>query len=154
MSWIFSRRQPLQRIGDRPPQTGERAAVLSTGWQQRKLLLRCWNGNKRTWQSRAWEHWTLDIANDNNPGFCWVQIPGGADCPWCGSGEAVTQRQGGQSSVHSHLQQELPQLAAHQAAQECGRNSGISAGVDFRRQNLTSVDFRFWRLKSIPALKD
>ena len=26
------------------------------------------------------------------------------------------------------------------------------AGVDFSRQNLTSVDVRFWRLKSIPAL--
>ena len=30
----------------------------------------------------------------------------------------------------------------------------FSAGIDFRRQNLTSVDVRFWRLKSIPALKD
>ena len=28
----------------------------------------------------------------------------------------------------------------------------FSAGVDFRRQNLTSADVRFWRLKSIPAL--
>ena len=27
-----------------------------------------------------------------------------------------------------------------------------SAGIDIRRQNLTSVDVRFWRLKSIPAL--
>ena len=27
-----------------------------------------------------------------------------------------------------------------------------SAGTDFSRQNLTSVDVRFWRLKSIPAL--
>ena len=27
-----------------------------------------------------------------------------------------------------------------------------SAKIDFRRQNLTSVDVRFWRLKSIPAL--
>ena len=27
-----------------------------------------------------------------------------------------------------------------------------SAGIDFRRQNLTSTDVRFWRLKSIPAL--
>ena len=27
-----------------------------------------------------------------------------------------------------------------------------SAGVDFSRQNLTSTDVRFWRLKSIPAL--
>ena len=27
-----------------------------------------------------------------------------------------------------------------------------SAGIDLRRQNLTSVDVRFWRLKSIPAL--
>ena len=26
-----------------------------------------------------------------------------------------------------------------------------SVGIDFRRQNLTSVDVRFWRLKSIPA---
>ena len=26
------------------------------------------------------------------------------------------------------------------------------AGVDFSRQNRTSVDVRFWRLKSIPAL--
>ena len=26
-----------------------------------------------------------------------------------------------------------------------------SAGTDFRRQNLTSVDVRFWRLKAIPA---
>ena len=25
--------------------------------------------------------------------------------------------------------------------------------MDFRRQNLTSMDVRFWRLKSIPALK-
>ena len=29
-----------------------------------------------------------------------------------------------------------------------------SAGIDFSRQNLTSVDVRFWRLKSIPALWD
>ena len=27
-----------------------------------------------------------------------------------------------------------------------------SAGIDFSRQNLTSVDVRFWQLKSIPAL--
>ena len=27
-----------------------------------------------------------------------------------------------------------------------------SAGTDFSRQNLTSVDVRFWRLNSIPAL--
>ena len=27
-----------------------------------------------------------------------------------------------------------------------------SAGIDFSRQDLTSVDVRFWRLKSIPAL--
>ena len=27
-----------------------------------------------------------------------------------------------------------------------------SAGIDFSRQNLTSVDVRFWRLKSIPEL--
>ena len=27
-----------------------------------------------------------------------------------------------------------------------------SAGIDFSRQNLTSVDVRFWRLKSISAL--
>ena len=27
-----------------------------------------------------------------------------------------------------------------------------SAGIDFRRQNLTSTDVRFRRLKSIPAL--
>ena len=28
-----------------------------------------------------------------------------------------------------------------------------SAGIDFRRQNLTSADVRFWRLKSIPVLQ-
>ena len=27
-----------------------------------------------------------------------------------------------------------------------------SAGIDFRRQNQTYVDVRFWRLKSIPAM--
>ena len=27
------------------------------------------------------------------------------------------------------------------------------AGIDFRRQNLTSVDVRFWRLKSILAIE-
>ena len=27
-----------------------------------------------------------------------------------------------------------------------------NAGIEFSRQNLTSVDVRFWRLKSIPAL--
>ena len=31
--------------------------------------------------------------------------------------------------------------------------NSFSAGIDFRRQNLTSTDVRFWRLKSIPALK-
>ena len=30
----------------------------------------------------------------------------------------------------------------------------FSAGTDFRRQNLTSIDVRFWRLKSVPALKE
>ena len=29
----------------------------------------------------------------------------------------------------------------------------FSAGSDFRRQNLTSIDVRLWRLKSIPILK-
>ena len=29
-----------------------------------------------------------------------------------------------------------------------------SAGTDFKRQNLTSVDVRFWRLKSVPTLKE
>ena len=28
----------------------------------------------------------------------------------------------------------------------------ITAGIDFSRQNLTSVDVKFWRPKSIPAL--
>ena len=28
-----------------------------------------------------------------------------------------------------------------------------STGIDFSRQNLTSTDVRFWRLKSIPALQ-
>ena len=32
------------------------------------------------------------------------------------------------------------------------KNCPFSAGTDFRRQNLTSVAVRFWRLKSIPAL--
>ena len=27
----------------------------------------------------------------------------------------------------------------------------LSAGIDFKRQNLTSTDVRFWRLKSVPA---
>ena len=27
-----------------------------------------------------------------------------------------------------------------------------SVGIDFSRQNMTSVDVRFWRLKSIPTL--
>ena len=27
-----------------------------------------------------------------------------------------------------------------------------SVGIEFRRQNLTSGDVRFWRLKSIPAM--
>ena len=30
--------------------------------------------------------------------------------------------------------------------------NSYSAGIDFGRQNLTSVDVRFWRLKSTPAL--
>ena len=30
----------------------------------------------------------------------------------------------------------------------------FSAGIDFRRHNLTYTDVRFWRLKSIPALKE
>ena len=30
----------------------------------------------------------------------------------------------------------------------------LSAGIDFRRLNLTSVDVRFGRLKSIPALEE
>ena len=34
----------------------------------------------------------------------------------------------------------------------CSFNS-LSAGIDFRHQNLTSTDVRFWRLKSIYALK-
>ena len=29
-----------------------------------------------------------------------------------------------------------------------------SAEIDFRRQNLTSIDVRFWRLKSTPALQE
>ena len=31
--------------------------------------------------------------------------------------------------------------------------NSFSAGIDFRRQNLTSTDVRFWRLKTVPALK-
>ena len=30
--------------------------------------------------------------------------------------------------------------------------NSFSAGINFRRPNLTSIDVRFWRLKSIPAL--
>ena len=29
----------------------------------------------------------------------------------------------------------------------------FSAGIDFRRHNLTSIDVRFWRVKSLPALE-
>ena len=32
--------------------------------------------------------------------------------------------------------------------------SSYSAGIDFRRQNLTSIDVRFRRLKTVPALKE
>ena len=32
-------------------------------------------------------------------------------------------------------------------------NNISNAGIDFRRQNLTSIDVRFWRLRSVPALK-
>ena len=32
--------------------------------------------------------------------------------------------------------------------------NSYSAGIDFSRQNLTSVDVRFWRLNSIPALEE
>ena len=32
--------------------------------------------------------------------------------------------------------------------------NSFSAGIDFRRPNLTSIDVRFGRLKSIPALID
>ena len=32
------------------------------------------------------------------------------------------------------------------------RVNPYSAGIDFSRQNLASVDVRLWRLKSIPAL--
>ena len=31
--------------------------------------------------------------------------------------------------------------------------NSFSAGIVFRRHNLTSIDVRFWRLKTIPALK-
>ena len=31
--------------------------------------------------------------------------------------------------------------------------NSFSAGIDFRRQNLTFVDVRFWRIKSVPAPK-
>ena len=30
---------------------------------------------------------------------------------------------------------------------------GYSAGIDFKRQNLTSTDVRFWRLKSTPCIE-
>ena len=33
-----------------------------------------------------------------------------------------------------------------------GNLNPYSAVIDFSRQNLTSVDAKFWRLKSIPAL--
>ena len=33
-------------------------------------------------------------------------------------------------------------------------NNYFSVGIVFRRQNLTSIDVRFWRLKSIPAQKE
>ena len=29
----------------------------------------------------------------------------------------------------------------------------FSVGIDFRRQNLTPIDVRFWRLKTVPAPK-
>ena len=32
------------------------------------------------------------------------------------------------------------------------RFNPYSAGIEFSRQNLTTTDVRFWRLKSIPAL--
>ena len=35
-----------------------------------------------------------------------------------------------------------------------GTFSFFSAGTDFSRQNLTSIDVRFWRLRSTPALKE
>ena len=46
----------------------------------------------------------------------------------------------------------------HAVEVHCEMQWGIvkpfSAGTDFRRHNLTSVDVRLWRLKSIPALKE
>ena len=32
--------------------------------------------------------------------------------------------------------------------------NSFSAGTDFMRQNLTSTDVRFWRIKTLPALKE
>ena len=51
-----------------------------------------------------------------------------------------------------------PSLSPHWWQHKNTSNSMVlvnpySAGIDFRHQNLTSVDFRFWHLKSIPTLK-
>ena len=56
----------------------------------------------------------------------------------------------------NHLKFELkitfkhPIIISQIQAQDEG--NPYSAGIDFICQNLTSVDVRFWRLKSIPAM--
>ena len=44
--------------------------------------------------------------------------------------------------------------AERRADNRVGVFRAYNAGIDFSRQNLTSVDVRFWRLKSIPALSE
>ena len=50
-------------------------------------------------------------------------------------------------SEYKHVQQYISNLLGTRRD-----FSPYSAGIDFSRQNLTSVDVRFWRLKSISAL--
>ena len=52
------------------------------------------------------------------------------------------------TEVHYILMWPLEKL---QTSAHC-RFNPYSAGIDFSCQNLTSVDVRFWRQKSIPAL--
>ena len=43
-------------------------------------------------------------------------------------------------------------LKGDEQVDEAKELNPFSAGIDFRRQNQTSTDVRFWRLKSIPTL--
>ena len=117
-------------IGEPPAKSGQISLSLSPAglFCGGLFIIRAHNGLK----ARRRHEWRTPTS--------WIRIRKYCSFLWCSPTGSARRINGDKSTVLT--------LSVR------GSSLYVSAGIVFIRQNLTSVDVRFWRIKTIPALKE